>query len=91
MYPGRKRLLTVEVVVHRQAQLLEIVRARRLAGGFAGMLNGRQHERDEHADDADHDQNLNEREARRLVETPIRFERHQSLRAALALTKSPWL
>ena len=60
-----------QVGVHPQADLLEIVRALRLASRFACRLNGRQHERHEHANDGDHDQQLNERKARGASESAI--------------------
>ncbi len=51
------------VVVHRQADLLQVVRALRATSGLTSGLNGRQQERDEHADDGDHDQKLDEGKA----------------------------
>ena len=51
--------------MHREADLLEIVRALRLPRGFARALYRRQHERDQHADDSDDDQYLDERKAQR--------------------------
>ena len=37
------------VVVHRQADLLEVVDALGAAGGLAGRLHGREQQRDQHA------------------------------------------
>ena len=59
---GWQRFAAVVKVVRRQADLLEIVRALRAAGRFAGRLDRRQQERDQDADDRDHDQQLDERE-----------------------------
>jgi hypothetical protein len=41
-----------------QADLLEIIRALRSPGSLARRLNGRQQERDQDADDRNHDQQL---------------------------------
>ncbi len=49
------------IIVHRQANLLEVVGALHAPRGFAGRLHSRQQERDEYADDGDHDQKFNER------------------------------
>ena len=49
--------------MHGQADLLEIVQALRAAGALAGGLNRRQQQRHQHADDRDHDQQLDQRKA----------------------------
>ena len=53
--------MRVGVVMHAQADLLQIVRALRAPGRFAGRLHGRQQQRHQHADDGDHHQQLDER------------------------------
>jgi hypothetical protein len=45
-----------------ETDLLEMVFALGAAGGFAGGLNRRQQQRDQDADDRNHDQELDERE-----------------------------
>ena len=47
--PGGKTPVGAFVVVHRQADLLEIVDALGAASRLAGRLHGRQQERDHHA------------------------------------------
>src|SRR4051812_14050748 len=64
MYPiyiHWKAILGRVVVVHRDAELLQVVRALGPAGGFARGLNRRQQERDQNADDCDYDEQLDER------------------------------
>ena len=56
----------VVMVLHRDADLLEIVLALRAARRFAGRLNRRQQQGDQDADDRDHDQQFDERKARAL-------------------------
>ena len=48
------------IQVHRQGDLLGVVRALHASGRLAGRLHRRQAERDQNADDRDHDQELNE-------------------------------
>ena len=60
---GRQALAGVEVVVQRQADLLEIVAALRSPRGLARRLDGGQEQGDEHADDRDDHQQLDERKA----------------------------
>ena len=50
------------VVVQAYADLLEIVGAGHPPRGFARRLDGRQQERDEDADDGDHDQQFDQGE-----------------------------
>ena len=50
------------VVVQRQADLLEVVRALDPAGRLAGRLDGGQQQGDQHGDDGDDDQQLDQRE-----------------------------
>ena len=50
------------VVVHCQAKLLEIVAATHSAGRFTCGLDGGQQQPDEHANDGDHNEQLDERE-----------------------------
>jgi hypothetical protein len=42
--------------------LLYVIEALQLAAAFAGSLNGREQEGHEHADDRDHDEQLDQRE-----------------------------
>src|SRR5262249_4642762 len=60
---GRQVLVGVVEVVKRQADLLQVVGARRPRGGFADLLDGGQQQADEHGDDGDDDQQLDQREA----------------------------
>ena len=62
--PEREHLEHVVIVVAGNAELLEIVAALRAAGRFAGGLNGRKQQGDEDRDNRDHDQQLDQREAR---------------------------
>ena len=57
--------LGVVVVVHREAELLEVVDALRAPGGLAGGLDGRQQQGDQDRDDRDHDQQLDQGETAR--------------------------
>src|SRR4029453_4930135 len=56
----RKSIERVVVIVEGQPDLLQIVLALGAAGRLPRLLHGRQQERDEHADDGDHDQKLNQ-------------------------------
>jgi hypothetical protein len=47
--------------VHRQTQLLQIVRALHPSRRFAGRLHGRKQQGNQNADDRDDDQKLDER------------------------------
>jgi hypothetical protein len=58
----RKDLVHVVIIVHRQSDLLEVVRALRSLGSFPGGLHRRQQESDENSNDGDHHQQLDERE-----------------------------
>jgi hypothetical protein len=58
----RQAALGVVVVVHRQADLLQVVGALGAPGGLAGTLHGRQEQGDEHADDRDDHQQLDQGE-----------------------------
>jgi hypothetical protein len=49
--------------VHSQANLFQVVRANRFPRRLARMLNCRQHQGNEHADDGDHDQKFDQRES----------------------------
>jgi hypothetical protein len=51
------------VVVKRQPQLFQIVLALRTPGGFAGLLDGRQQQRNQHGDDGDDHQQFDESES----------------------------
>jgi hypothetical protein len=55
----------VVVVVQRDADLVEVVAALRRARRLTGALHGRQEQADERADDRDHGEQFDEREARR--------------------------
>ena len=48
--------------MHRDAELLQLVLAFRTAGGFAGLLNGGQKQRNQNRNNCDHNQQLDERE-----------------------------
>jgi hypothetical protein len=50
----------VGVVVHRQSDLLEMVAALGAAGRLPRLLHRRQQQRDEDADDGDHDQQFDQ-------------------------------
>ena len=54
----RERRNGLVIVVHRQADLLEVVDALGPAGRLAGRLHGRQEQGDQHGDDGDHHQQL---------------------------------
>ena len=73
----RKRLVVEHVGVHPQANLLEIVRALRLASRFARLLNGGKHERHEHANNCDDHQKFNKRKPRIVGCFSLWFEKHQ--------------
>ena len=51
------------VVVHGEAELLEVVDALDAPGGRAGGLHGGQQQGDQDGDDGDHDEQLDQREA----------------------------
>jgi hypothetical protein len=59
--PGWEDIQRVQMAVHGQADLLEIVAALRPPGRFAGGLHGRQQQTNQDADDRDHDQQLDQR------------------------------
>ena len=67
-------LLRVVKIQRRQAKVLEIVYTLRPPRGFAGGLDCRQQQCDQDADDRDHHQQLDEREARKeqRVEEQVR-------------------
>ena len=48
------------VIMHAQTDLLEVVRALRLASSFAGALDGGKHQRYEDANDCNYHQKLHE-------------------------------
>ena len=52
----------VVIVVHRQADLLQVVGALHPAGRLARRLHGRQQQGDQHADDRDHDEQFDQGE-----------------------------
>jgi hypothetical protein len=58
----RKRPARVVVVVHGQAELLEVVAARHACCRLADFLDGRQEQANEDGDDGNHHQELNQRE-----------------------------
>ena len=60
-------------IVNGQRELPHLVGALHAAGRFAGGLNRRQQERDQDADDRDHDQELDERECGARWERRERF------------------
>ena len=55
---GRQRFLGIDVVVHGQAELADVVLARCAPGGGPRGLNRRQQQRHQDADDRDHHQQL---------------------------------
>ena len=65
VHQGREGAQLGHVVVHGQAQLLEIVLALGPPGRLAGRLHGRQQKCDENGDDGDDDQQLDQCEASR--------------------------
>src|SRR5207244_3539484 len=60
--PGGEALMVVVIKVQGEADLVEVVAARRLLGRFADFLNGRHQQPDQHGDNGDHHQQLDERE-----------------------------
>src|SRR5262249_55085755 len=60
---GRQRLIRVVVVVHGQAELLEVVLALDAGGGLAHLLHRRQQEPDQDGNDGDYHQQLDEGES----------------------------
>jgi hypothetical protein len=72
----REPRVRVVVVVSRQPDLLQVVRALDASGGLAHLLHGGQQEADQHRDDGDDDEQFDECEA--LLGGP-----HGSLRVCL--------
>jgi hypothetical protein len=58
-----KHLVGVSVIVHRDTELFELVRALHPPRRLAGRLHRRQQERDQDANDRDHHEQLDERES----------------------------
>ena len=83
--PGRavwESLLGRLVVEARQTELTDVIRALNFAGRLAGCLNRRQEDRDQDADDRDHDQQLDQRKTttqRGGLLTYSQLRRHKSL------------
>src|SRR4051812_19525916 len=48
------------IILQSEADLLQMIAALHSSSGFAGRLNRRQQQRDEHADDGNHHQQLDE-------------------------------
>ena len=65
MKPGGKKPSVSWKLWDATDQLLQIVGALRPTGRFAACLHGRQQERDQDADDGDHHQEFDQREAAR--------------------------
>jgi hypothetical protein len=67
--PNARRQMPLRVVmmVGGQAELLYVVFALRNAGRLAGRLHRRQEQSDQDADDGDHDEQLDKREAAALI------------------------
>ena len=63
---GGKHLQRVDVILNRNADLLDLVLAVRPPSRLAGRLDRRQQERHEDADDRNDHQQLDKRKARRL-------------------------
>ena len=59
---GREGVVGRVVVVHRQPDLLQVVRALHPSGRLAGGLHGGQEQGDQHGDDRDHHQQLDQGE-----------------------------
>ena len=68
------------IVVHRQADLLQVVDALHPAGRLAGRLHGRQQQGDQDGDDGDHHQQLDQ------GKTTTRDVSHDPLRPAIRKT-----
>ena len=51
------------MIVHRKAELLDVVLALRAAGSFSRLLNGWEQERDKDANNGDDDEELDERKS----------------------------
>ena len=86
-------LLRGFVVDRRHAELLEVVHALGLAGGGAGRLDGGDQERDQRADDGDHDQEFDEREAGRPASTDVRRVQRstwENLRLFVLIADTHW-
>ena len=56
------------VIKHRQSELLEIIRTLISTGCLAGRLNRRKQQRDEHANDGDHHEQLDKRKTARTAD-----------------------
>ena len=63
MQPGGNARARIVIGQQRDADLPQVIRALAAPGTLARSLNGRQQQRDQQADDGDHDQQLDEREA----------------------------
>jgi hypothetical protein len=61
------------VIVHRDAELLEVALARRASSRFASLLNGGQQQCNQHSDDGNDDQQFYQRES------PVSSFRHGTL------------
>src|SRR5262249_53579611 len=87
----RKAAMCIVVAMHRETNLLELVRTARPAGAFPRRLDGREQEGDEHADDRDHHEELDEREtAFRSHGTPLHAgQRMTNLREVIPCAASP--
>src|SRR5690606_24823647 len=57
----RQNAVRVVVVVHCQADLLQVVAALGAAGGLSCLLDGRQQQRNQDRDDRDHHEQFNQR------------------------------
>lgn len=60
----RQRTKCILVQMKSKPKLLQIVGARHAASGFAGVLNRRQEQCHQHANDGNHDEQLYERKAK---------------------------
>lgn len=63
--PRREGIVRVVIAVHRQADLLHVVRALHPPRGFSSRLNRRQEQSDQNADDSDDDKEFDEGETGR--------------------------
>jgi hypothetical protein len=58
----REGRMRVVIVVHGDPEVFQVIAAGKAAGGFAGLLDGRQQQGEQHADQGDHDEELDQRE-----------------------------
>jgi len=59
----RKAIVGIDVVMHRQPDLFQVVLALGAAGGFAGLLDSGKKKGDQNSNDRNDDKQLDQREA----------------------------